>query len=252
MTIILNILFEILSMIPCGIAEKHCFDDAPSRYKSVTCFTDKENNFKGVDDPTPSRCFNVKTELQNLDTSICQQIQKSMCKNFSVCLFNVRTSGNIGMIIRSACILGCKQVFLCGRKRYDRRFTVGSENYIPVIYHEDPLTVTINCVKGTIPTEYVEILDYSPDDFISMCENQTPVFIEQNGTDIRDVCFKSIPNPILIFGNESFGIPADFIKIIKKRIPQTSVVSIPQYSVLRSMNVSMAASIAIWEVTKQL
>ena len=83
-------------------------------------------------------------------------------------------------------------------------------------------------------------------------DEYTPVFIEQGGTDIREICWKSIHKPLLIMGNESNGIPSSFIKDVKQMLPETKVVSIPQWSVLRSMNVSVAATIALWEVRKHL
>ena len=88
-----------------------------------------------------------------------------------------------------------------------------------------------------------------------MC-NWTPVFVEQGGIDIRTVhwprpdCSASPARPLLVMGNESSGIPRDFMDTVMRENKDAIKVSIPQWSVLRSMNVAMAAGIAMWEVRK--
>jgi tRNA(Leu) C34 or U34 (ribose-2'-O)-methylase TrmL len=175
-------------------------------------------------------------------------------------MLNIRQSANIGMTVRTACVLGCKEFIICGRKQYDKRFTVGAEHYIPTTYWHEPLKVTINCVpqkqqqssQSPRSPQYEDVLIYNADDFAEKCtaSSWTPVFVEQGGQNICDTHWRQIDNPLLIFGNESYGIPCDFMAAVKKRIPSTRIVSIPQWSILRSMNVSMAACIAMWEVSK--
>lgn len=193
-----------------------------------------------------TRPLNVRDEYQNFAVDKLKSIQSSLTNNTTILLFNVRTDGNIGMIIRQACALGCKKIIICGRKHFDRRFTVGSHNYIEIIHAPEPLQVTINVVS---PGVFKETVSYNTSSFIKLIEGYTPIFLEQGGTDIQKIHWKLIENPLLILGNESFGIPRDLIKEVKK---ETSAlfVSIPQHSVLRSMNVAMAASIALWEITK--
>jgi len=193
--------------------------------------------------------LNVRTELQHFNQVLLKKIQNRLSKNFSILLFNVRTGGNIGMSIRTACLLGCKEVIICGRKQYDRRFTTGSHNYIPINYWNTPLKVNINCIS---PNETEEIIEYNPIEFVKMCGERTPIFIELGGKDIRTISWKLIENPLLIVGNETSGIPNHFIKTVKKLIPETIIISIPQFSVMRSLNVSVAASIAMWEIAKEI
>jgi len=194
------------------------------------------------------RPLNVRTEYQQLPVDIIRKKQKYLSKNVSVLLFNIRTDGNVGMIIRQACILGCKQVIICGRKSYDRRFTVGSHNYIDVVHYDTPLHVRVDMVS---PGVFKETINYDAEEFVRLLAGYTPIFLEQGGMDIQQVYWKTIENPLLILGNESIGIPNDFIKIVKSKVA-CLFISIPQYSVMRSMNVAMAASIALWEITKNI
>ena len=194
--------------------------------------------------------FNIRDEYRPFSQESIKKIQSSISMNCEICLLNIRTCGNIGMLIRQACLMGCKSVIICGRKHYDKRFTVGSHNYIPVNFWETPINVTITCKKGTNPTEYIEKVDYNVNEFVKLCGDRTPIFLEQYGTDIREVPWKCIENQLVIVGNESLGIPKDFIESVKGLIPRTVVVSIPQWSVMRSLNVSNATSIVLWEIRK--
>jgi tRNA G18 (ribose-2'-O)-methylase SpoU len=198
------------------------------------------------------RPLNVRTEYQHLSQETLKTIQKNISLNYEILLFNIRTSGNVGMIVRTACLMGCKGVIICGRKHFDKRFTVGAENYIPVTYLEKPLTVTIYCKKGTNPVIYHETVYYNVNEFVKCCEGRTPVFLEQNGTNIQEIPWKLVENPLVILGNESIGIPEDFIRSVKLKIPETLTVSIPQLSVMRSLNVAVAASIVLWEIKTKL
>jgi tRNA G18 (ribose-2'-O)-methylase SpoU len=193
-----------------------------------------------------NKILNVRTEYQKFSTDVLKKIQNANSKNVSVLLFNVRTDGNIGMIIRQACIMGCKEIIICGKRQYDRRFTVGSHNYIKVTHWESPLKVNVSTISPGIISEKIE---YNVEEFIKLVNNFTPVFLEQGGKDIREIPWKLVENPLLILGNESVGIPKDFINAVKQKV-KCECVSIPQYSVLRSMNVAIAGSIALWELIK--
>jgi len=194
-----------------------------------------------------TRPLNVRDEYQNFAVDKLKSIQSSLTNNTTILLFNVRTDGNIGMIIRQACVLGCKKIIICGRKHFDRRFTVGSHNYIEIIHAPGPLQVTIDTVS---PGVFKETVTYNAHEFIKLIEGYTPIFLEQGGTDIQKIHWKLVENPLIILGNESIGIPQDLIKAVKKKNDNALFISIPQQSVLRSMNVAMAASIALWEIIK--
>ena len=196
-----------------------------------------------------TRPLNVRTEYQDLPLNVIKKIQSSLTNNLSVLLFNVRTDGNVGMIIRQACLMGCRRVIICGKKQYDRRFTVGSHHYIDIEFWDKPLIVNTRTVS---PGVFKETVDYDPQAFIDLCKtgNYTPVFLEQGGMDIQQIKWQTVENPLLVLGNESLGIPQTFINVVKKR--RCLFVSIPQSSVIRSMNVAMAGSIAIWEMVKNV
>jgi len=194
--------------------------------------------------------YNIWTELQDKDLESCKKFNNNLkSKNYGICMFNIKLSGNIGMAVRSACVLGFNNFIICGRHHYDKRFTVGAHNYIDISFWDDPVKVSIQTISNN---KYSEEIEYFPSEFIKKCQsdNWTPVFIEQGGKDIREPTWKLIEKPLLIFGNESIGIPKTFINEVSKSIPETRILSIPQWSILRSMNVTNAAAIAMWELQR--
>ena len=81
-----------------------------------------------------------------------------------------------------------------------------------------------------------------------------PIFIEQGGAALEDFSFKPyLPGKleegwkvVFVMGSESFGLPQSLLKAIK-----APILSISQYGVMRSLNVSIAASIVLYEYSKQ-
>jgi tRNA G18 (ribose-2'-O)-methylase SpoU len=81
-----------------------------------------------------------------------------------------------------------------------------------------------------------------------------PIFIEQGGVALEDFSFKSyLPGKleegwkvVFVMGSESFGLPQSLLKSLN-----APILSISQYGVMRSLNVSIAASIVLYEYAKQ-
>jgi tRNA G18 (ribose-2'-O)-methylase SpoU len=148
-----------------------------------------------------------------------------------VCGFNVAGSLNIGMMIRAACLMGAEKFIVFGRRAYDRRSCVGSQNYLDIERYDG----------------YDSDGNFSKERFDQIMEtlNYFPVFVETGGRDIREVNYVKdfTKKPCLIFGPEADGIPENIIGNGYK-------VTVPQLGVLRSLNVASAASIAMWEFRK--
>jgi tRNA G18 (ribose-2'-O)-methylase SpoU len=81
-----------------------------------------------------------------------------------------------------------------------------------------------------------------------------PVFVEQGGALLEDFSFKQyFPQKLepgwklcFVMGSESFGLPKDMLKELA-----APVITISQYGVMRSLNVSIATGIILYEYTKQ-
>lgn len=186
--------------------------------------------------------FNVRPEIKNKTLEELQNLANKDRSNFEIMLLNITGDINSGMLIRLGHLMGAQKIIILGRRKIDERTTVGAEHYQNIEKHnglnED---LTIN------KEEFFKILDKNKSYF--------PVFIEIGGKNLKKVKWKNeIPKnstPIFIFGNETRGISEEILQEAQARKLGT-IVSIPQKGVLKSFNVSTAASIVLWDYVKEM
>lgn len=173
--------------------------------------------------------YNVHTPLQSLPLEKVQSIARATALPCALMMYNLTGDINVGMAIRTAAILGCSDVFIVGKRKYDRRSEVGARNYLNLW--------RLSEISATFFEE----------------NNLVPILVEQGGTPIEEMNFRpympaslSGKKVVFVVGSEATGIPTEFIRATK-----APIVSISQYGVLRSFNVSIAASIVLYEYTKQ-
>lgn len=182
-----------------------------------------------MEEPTLLK-YNVHTPLQGLPVEIVKKISQATALPLVLMMYNLNGDMNVGMSIRSAVIYGCSDVYIVGKKRYDRRPEVGAKNYIK--FHR---------VSTMTPSFFVE-------------NKLVPIFVEQGGTPLEDFSFKPyLPQKLvegwkvcLVMGSESTGLPMETFKELK-----APIVTISQYGVMRSLNVSVATGIVLYEFCRQ-
>jgi tRNA G18 (ribose-2'-O)-methylase SpoU len=186
-------------------------------------------------DETPSECgrmaaikYNVHTALQDKPKEELQRIARKLALPVQLMLLNLDGNMNIAMSIRTAAVMGCSDVWVVGQRRYDARPEVGSKNYIDV--HK------VRSI-GDDPAKFFEDIGVQP------------FLIEQGGTPIEDMNFKRyFGKPVcFIVGSESHGIPPEFAEKMSKAPRLT----ISQYGLVRSFNVSMASQTVLYEYFRQ-
>ena len=193
---------------------------------------------------TASNHYNVRDEYKDNTVEQNVAIQKSQTRRFSVGTINITGELNIGMMLRSACLMGAENFYIFGRKKFDRRSTVGAENYINIVQYtyDDPLTAD---------EQILDDLRKLPHPIIA-CE-QGGVTL---GSVDAEVLYLSVrhAHPMFLFGSESHGIP----RLILDQRDQTGYpdyefprISIPQVGVMRSFNVSAAMNIILWDYVKE-
>jgi len=195
-------------------------------------------NYSKIIAETNSKMYNVRDEYKNNSVEENIAICNKEHLKFSVGCINITGELNIGMMIRSACLLGAENFYIFGRNKFDRRSTVGAENYINIVQYsyDDPIHAD---------AEINERLEY-------MLKWNTVVLCEQGGDEIgsRKMALKyseEIINPLFVFGSESHGIPP-----LITTNEHFYKVSIPQRGVLRSFNVSAAMNIIVWDYIKEM
>ena len=191
---------------------------------------------------TKATYWNVRDELKDKTLPELQEICKNDQLPFAVCALNITGDLNLGIMLRTASLMGAERFIIYGRHNYDSRTTVGAQNYIDVVK-----SGSINLQERELELRefWTTMEDY----------RYVPIFFDTDGTSLYEFDFNVIDEfnywynvwysvlnkqyrPCLVFGNEGMGIPEE-LKM------GHYVLTIPQRGVLRSLNVSAAASIAI-------
>ena len=176
--------------------------------------------------------FNVATMYQQLPLEDLKSIADERRLPYAIALANITGDLNTGMIIRSACIFAAHEVFIFGKKKYDRRSTVGAHHYITTTHYES--------------NDEQEGFDWQLALHTIRINGYIPLLVEQGGTSLHKFRPRELPgNVCLVFGSEDHGIPLDVCR-------GELCLSIPQPGILRSLNVSAAASIAMYHMMMQL
>jgi tRNA G18 (ribose-2'-O)-methylase SpoU len=194
-------------------------------------------NYADIIADTASKHYNVRDEYKENSYEQNVAITLSEQRGFSVGAINITGELNIGMMIRSACLLGAENFYIFGRKKFDRRSTVGAEKYINIVQYtfDDPIHA-----DAEINDRLMYLLNWN-----------SVVLCEHGGTEVGSYKAKQkykeeFTKPIFVFGSESNGLPdvviqnQNFYKL-----------SIPQRGVLRSFNVSAAMAIVCWDYIRE-
>jgi tRNA G18 (ribose-2'-O)-methylase SpoU len=191
-------------------------------------------NYANIIADTNSKMFNVRDEFKNNTVEQNVEICRKDRLPFSVGVINITGDLNIGMMIRSASLFGAEKFYIFGRKKFDKRSTVGAENYIDIVQYvfDDPIHA-----DQAIADKLKEV---------KAKMGHTIVLCDTGGIEMSSKATWSLhKNPLFLFGSESHGIPKAVSDAFNIKV------SIPQRGVMRSFNVSAAFSIIIWDYLKE-
>jgi len=198
---------------------------------------------------------NIKLEYDSWTTD---QIRDHVIDNsfpYNILAFNIQSNLNIGNMLRSAHLCGCRKMVIFGRRKYDKRSAVGVYNYMDI----QRVQGLVN-PQQDLTTELID-LDYVFDDevFVKFIieNNYVPIFVEQSvdaiaasPANITYILDNLKPNkkPIFIFGNEGTGIPLNIMQTVSK-FDQSFILELYQHGALQSFNVSNACAIVSYMVS---
>ena len=184
--------------------------------------------------------LNVHDHLKGLSIEALRELCDGDRQDFGIAVLNITGELNVGTIVRNAHLTGAKKVGILGRRKYDKRGTVGSEQYFDVervdALNDDGLTIDTSLFWNWMDKN-----------------NFWPIFCEHGGTPLSQVDWgiwiteKEPRLPCLVFGNENRGIQDDILNDLRGEI-----VSIEQKGVIRSFNVASASAIIMYEMAKGL
>lgn len=139
-----------------------------------------------------------------------------------IAIENIEHDFNIGTIVRSANSFNVSKVHIIGKKKYNRRGAMCTDKYLKIVHHEN--------IESFLNTQI----------------NRGLVAIENNTSRALPLSNKKfIQNTTLIFGSENNGISEELLKKAE------DVRYIESFGSTRSVNVGVAAGIAMYEYVRQ-
>lgn len=148
----------------------------------------------------------------------------AMRTELEVAIENVERDFNAGTIVRTANNFNVAKVHIIGRKKYNRRGAMCTDKYLEVVYWDN----VANFIKD------------------QHRRGREIVAIENNVDQTRNLSDKRfIQKTTLLFGSEGHGLTEQALKLAD------DVCEIESFGSTRSVNVGVAAGIAMYEWVKQ-
>ena len=155
-----------------------------------------------------------------------EQVKAELDKSripLEVAIENVEHDFNIGSIVRTANSFNVAKVHIIGKKKYNRRGAMCTDKYLEIIHHS---TVA---------------------DFLKTQAGRELIAIENNTKEAKPLHVKQFtPDTTLIFGSENNGITPELLNQAHE------IRYIESFGSTRSVNVGVAAGIAMYEYTRQV
>lgn len=161
---------------------------------------------------------------------INDKLRVYFCEYMVIILDNIRSASNVGAIFRTADSLGVKQLYLCGitaapPNKEIQKTALGATESVNWSYHQ----ATEEVIRHLLDNGFTVI-------GLEQTDNSIPL----------DTC--SLPETTeiaLVVGNEVEGVQHQVLKLC------SLIVEIPQKGIKKSLNVSVATGIAVWELLKK-
>jgi tRNA G18 (ribose-2'-O)-methylase SpoU len=167
---------------------------------------------------------NVKDELKGLSNEEIKEKLRASALPAAMLLQNIEHDLNLGTIVRSANSFGIVDIYFYGKRRFDRRSCCGTYHYMNLQFLS-----TLDEVRA-LKDRYR---------FVALENN-----IERKPQPLTGYAWPV--NPMIICGEESIGITPDLLELAD------DVIEIESFGSVRSMNVGVAASIAMFAYSSTL
>ena len=170
----------------------------------------------------------ANNELNRLDI---EQFKKAEKTPLIVILDNVRSLNNIGSVFRTCDAFLIEKIYLCG-------ITATPPNKE---IHKTALGAT-----DSVVWEYVENTLLAVEKLKEQGVYIISIEQAENSTMLNDFRSNGKQKYAIIFGNEVKGVEQEVVSA------SDEVIEIPQYGTKHSLNISVSAGIAIWELAMKL
>ncbi len=212
------------------LVKKSFFDK--KMYKNVNVFVLADTVFDKISDeksPQGIICSVKHLDFFHKYTTIDKDYIQNLPKNETIMLLcSLRDPGNLGTIIRSAHAFGIKRLFISAD--------------CADIYNSR----TIRAAMGALFQQKIDIVDNFAESVIQLSRSGRRVLAAELSSDATILSKINIcPSDCVVIGNEANGIPRGISQLCD------SSVYIPINEKSESLNAAIAASIFMWEQTKQ-
>jgi tRNA G18 (ribose-2'-O)-methylase SpoU len=150
-------------------------------------------------------------------------LAKPGAHEFVLVLDQLKAGFNVGKIFRSAEAFGAAAVHLVNIEPFDPSPAKGSFRKVPAVFHE-----TFADCQADLYTQGYAFFMLEPEGATSLCTMELP----------RKSAF--------VLGHEEFGFSFE-----EKDYPDLRKLNIPQFGSVQSLNVSIAASVVMYEYVRQ-
>jgi len=171
--------------------------------------------------------MNVADKYKAWEADLIREDVQSRVFPYSCFMFNWSGDMNMASAIRSGNGFGCKEFFYFGKKNWDRRGAVGTQNYSKISF-----------------VKYFE-------DFIKMKDRYHFVGIDNNHQfnciPVQNFEWEPKDNKelLLIFGEEAAGLSKEVLDLCD------DIVYVPMFGSVRSFNVASCASIIMFDLVNK-
>lgn len=164
---------------------------------------------------------NVADEYKGMTVEAIKEDLARKAFPFAIMMENWQGDFNLGQCVRNANAFGTKEVFYLGKKRYDRRGSVGTYNYTPV-NHLASLDDLL-----ALKTKYVLV---GVDNIVGSVPIESHTYHD---------------NSLFIFGEEGCGLTPETLRLCDQ------LVSITQFGSVRSLNAGCSSGIIMYDYVKK-
>jgi tRNA G18 (ribose-2'-O)-methylase SpoU len=158
-------------------------------------------------------------------------------------LDNLRSAYNVGAIFRTCDAVGVSRVIACGTTPYPK---VPNDHRDPVVINRNTREISKTALGAELTVEVEHIS--STAEAIAACRAKgcTIYGLEQAPGSLN--LFEARPQfpAIIVVGNEPTGVPTDILKLCDE------IIEVPQRGAKESLNVSVAAGVALYHFTRNL
>jgi tRNA G18 (ribose-2'-O)-methylase SpoU len=141
----------------------------------------------------------------------------------SVAMINIGGDFNLSTVVRNANFFGFRSVHYVGKKKWDKRGSVGTYHYTPMYHHKDEPSFLLQFAYGRT---------------IIAIENNIPEY-EDKTVNLFDYKFDTVTEPIFVFGEENKGLSNNILD------RANIILTIPNYGSVRSLNVGTTSGIVM-------